>query len=292
MLPWTKLTAGLLGAATLAGASAAWAEPAMWVIRDKDSTIYLLGTVHVLKPDVQWRSAKLDKAIKDAGDLTLEIEEVDEKSAAALGPLMQTYGVDTSAKLSAKLSAEDNARLAKVAQSLGVPPAAFDPLRPWLAALQLAVAPLIKAGYQPNAGVDRLVKAAAVADGDKVQSFETVEQQIRFFADLPESVQIEYLHSTLRDYENAVADLDKIATGWAAGDTKALEDVLVKEFKTDAPNLYQVLIVQRNQAWAKSLEEKLKGSGVSLVAVGAAHLVGPDSVQAFLAKDGVAAERY
>ena len=287
--PLAALAASVAGLALAAGA--AHAEPAMWVVRDSDSTIYLLGTVHVLKPSVVWRTPKIDKALDEAKDLTLEILDV-EGNAAALGPLMQQLGIDAAHPLSSKFTPEENKRLAAVAASLGAPAAALDPLRPWLAGLQLSVAPLIKAGYDPNSGVDRLIKAAAVAQGDKVQAFETLEQQLRFFADLPESVQLEFLRQTLNDFDTASVDLDKLANAWVAGDTVVLEDILINQFRAEAPRLYDDLIVKRNQAWADSIAEKLKGSGVSFIAVGTAHLVGPDSVQADLAKRGIRAERF
>ena len=82
-----------------------------------------------------------------------------------------------------------------------------------------------------------------------------------------------------------------MVAAWAAGDVKELEGQFISEMKGDYPELYDLLIVKRNVDWAGQLKIKLAGKGVSFVAVGSGHLVGPDSVQAQLAKLGIQAER-
>ena len=81
-----------------------------------------------------------------------------------------------------------------------------------------------------------------------------------------------------------------MGAAWQAGDQRALEEAFVGDMRRDYPELYKVLIADRNAAWADELKQKLAGSGVSFVAVGAGHLVGPDSVQAELEKLGIKAE--
>ena len=101
-----------------------------------------------------------------------------------------------------------------------------------------------------------------------------------------------FIYTISRKYERvALVDLHRLIIAWRAGDLKALEHEFVDSTKADYPAIYQVLVVRRNQAWADALKAKLAGSGVSFVAVGAGHLVGPDSVQAELKKRGIVAER-
>ncbi len=263
--------------------------PAMWVVRDADSTIYLFGTVHVLKPELQWRTAKVDRAIAASNELVLEIQEVDDP--ASMAPLVQKYGLDMTKPLSAKLTAEQNARLAKAAQSAGIPVAALEPMRPWLASVTLLVTSLTKSGFDPNAGVDKLVKEIFARAGKPVRALETAEQQMQFFAGFPEDVEVEMLVQSLDDFEEGAETLDRLARGWAVGDVRVLEDELVDEMKSEAPELYEVLITRRNIDWAEQLERKLAGSGTSFVAVGAGHLVGPDSVQVHLRRKGIRSTR-
>jgi len=266
------------------------AEPAMWVVRDADSTIYLFGTVHVMKPGTVWKTPRVQAALTSAEELVLEIEEVDDPNAMA--PVIQRYGLDLTRPLSSRLTEAERAKLGKAAAAMGANAAAFEPMRPWLVSLQLVVGSLMKAGYDPNMGVDRLLKAAAVQSGQKVTAFETVEQQMRFFAELPPEVEMELFRQSLEDFDEGAAVFDPLADGWARGDLSVLERYLVTEWKAEAPDLYRVLIVQRNQDWARQIEARLKGKGVSFIAVGAGHLVGPDSVQRQLEARGIRSARY
>lgn len=284
--------AWLLGAlaAPVILALPAKAEPAMWVIRDNDSTIYLIGTMHLLRHETEWDSTKVKKAVTDSSELWLEVANIDDQ--ASILPLMAQYGMDPTQKLSSKLSPAQNEKLSKVAATYGVPLESLEPLRPWMAGLMLSVLPLQKAGYDPNAGIDRLLRAQAEKEGDKIQGFETAEEQVRFFADLPESEQIAFLEETLGEAEEGLAQLEKLARAWIDGDTATIGNIAVTELKNEAPAIYEKLLVQRNIAWSKKIAEILKGSGVQQIAVGAAHLAGPDSLQVQLAKRGIKAERY
>ncbi len=265
------------------------AEPALWAIKDKDSTIYLFGTVHVLKPTTQWRSPRIAKAFRDADDVVMEIEQPED--AASTRALMLKYGVDQAAPLSTKLKPESYAKLQAAAQGMGFPPQALEPMRPWLAALTVSLTPLLKAGYDPESGVEKLLTAQAKAAGKPISAFETMEQQVRFFADMTPVQETQLLESTLDEIDDGPAKIDALVTAWAAGDQAELKRQMVDEMQSDYPDVYKLLLVDRNQNWAEQLKTKLAGSGVSFVAVGAGHLTGPDSLQAQLAKLGIKAER-
>lgn len=266
------------------------AEPAMWVIRDKDSTIYLIGTLHLLRHEMEWNAARVKKTVTESSELWLEVANVDDQ--ASVLPIMAQYGIDREKTLSSKLNAAQKEKLAKMAATYGVPLASLEPMRPWMAALMFAVIPLQKAGYDPNAGVDRLLKAQAEKEGDKIHGFETAEEQVRFFAELPESEQIIFLEEMLSDAEEGMALLEKLAKAWLDGDNETLGNILVNEFKKEAPAIYEKFLVQRNVAWSEKIAGILKGAGVQQIAVGAAHLAGPDSLQVQLAKRGIKVERY
>lgn len=271
------------------GASPVLAEPALWAIKDKDSTIYLFGTVHVLKPTTPWRSPKIDEAFRDADDVVMEIEQPEDP--ATTRALMLKYGVDPAAPLSTKLKPESYAKLQAAAQGMGFPPQALEPMRPWLAALTVSLTPLLKAGYDPESGVEKLLTAQAKAAGKPIAAFETMEQQVRFFADMTPTQETQLLDSTLDEIDEGPAKIDALVAAWAAGDQDELKRQMVDEMQTDYPDVYKLLLVDRNRDWANQLKTRLAGSGVSFVAVGAGHLAGPDSLQAQLAKLGIKAER-
>lgn len=289
---FTRLKRGLAAlavlTATAVAAFPAAADPALWVVRDEDSTIYLLGTVHVLKPDTVWRSPAIDRALAEADELWIEVEADD---AAAMQPLVRRYGLDPANPLSSKLTPEQKARLDAAAAGIGASGAALEPFRPWLAALQLSMGPLMKAGYDPASGVESKLKAAARGAGKPIRTLETLEQQIGFFANLPPAVELSFLMSALDEMDDGPVMLDALVAAWSAGDAEALDELMVAEMAADYPELHDALLVRRNKDWAGQIQTLLAGEGVSLIAVGTAHLVGDDSVQAQLLARRIAVDR-
>jgi uncharacterized protein YbaP (TraB family) len=280
----------LLGAALLLATLCATAKPALWVVKDADTTIYLFGTVHLLPNDTDWRYPALDQALAASDSLTIELTDDDPVRMQAL---VLQYGLDPAHPLSDKLSATENATLAKAAQTVGVPGGVntLQMMRPWLAGLTLAVAPLLKAGMDPAHGVDKLLKAQMLAAGKPVDGLETAEQQIRFLADLPADVELEFLRSTLRDVDKGSTELTTLIDAWKNGDVATIARIEDEDLVQHAPELYQRLLVQRNQAWATKITAMLRKPGTFFIAVGAAHLAGPDSVQAQLETRGTSVKR-
>lgn len=259
--------------------------PALWVIRDEDSTLYLFGTVHLLRPTTGWGTARIDAAFDSADTVVLEISNPDDE--AAVVPLVMQHGLSPATPLSSLLNAEEVAALDAAAQTIGLSAAQMDPFRPWFAALTLSVAPLQKAGYDPASGVELLLKARAEAAGKPVTGFETIDEQIRILAGFPEETQLAFLRSTLDAFEDATVELDRLVEAWAAGDVEAIETIGVQPMRESGEELYQALLVRRNTNWADQIQTMLEGSGTAFIAVGSAHLVGDDSVQAILERRGV-----
>lgn len=262
----------------------------MWVIKDADSTIYLIGTMHLLKHDTEWNTEKVKKTVHESTELWLEIADFDNQ--AALAPLMTKLGLDPEHPLSTKLNAEEKKKLEKLAGTYGIPAATLEPLRPWLASVVLGMGPILKAGYDPKAGVERVLAAQATAEGDKIRGLETAEEQLHFFADLTEEEQLQFLVGTLDDLEKGLDLFDRLARAWIDGDVDTIGRMSLEEMKAKAPTVYDKLLVRRNITWAEKIEQMLKGAGVQQIAVGAAHLAGTDSLQAQLAKRGIKVEKY
>lgn len=263
--------------------------PALWSVSDADSTIYLFGTVHVLRPDTPWGSAKVDAAFDSASSVILEISNPDDQ--AAIAPLIQQYGVSPARPLSSLLTTEELARLDAAARAIGASAAQMDPLRPWLVALSLAIAPLVKAGYDPQSGVELVLKARAEAAGKPVTGLETIDKQVGILAGLSEETQLAFLRETLEAYDDATAELDALVAAWSTGDVETINRLGVVEMREASEEIYEALLVRRNKDWADQIETLLAGSGTVFIAVGSAHLAGEESVQEILADRGVAVTR-
>ena len=261
------------------------AGPALWVVRDADSTIYLFGTVHVLRPSTLWRWAPVEAAFDSADELWLEISNPDDQ--AALVPLIQQHGLSPARPLSSLLTEAEQAELGEAARSIGMTAAQIDVFRPWLAGLTLSVSPLVKAGYDPQSGVEIALKARALAAGKPVNGLETVDEQVRILAGLPEDAQLAFLRSTLESYEDATVDLDRLVDAWSRGDVRTVERYGVSDMRRESEVIYRALLADRNANWAGQIQRMLDGQGTAFIAVGAAHLAGDDSVQRLLERRGV-----
>lgn len=268
----------------------ALAQPALWMVKDADTTIYLFGTVHLMPSDASWHDPTLDRAMADSQTLYIELTDDDPANMAAL---VLRYGMDATHPLSSQLSQSEAHRLGLLANKVGVPGGmqTLNVMRPWLAALTLAVTPLLKAGLDPEHGVDKQLKAQMAGAGKQVLGLETAEQQIRFLADMPRAIELALLRSTMRDADKGAFQLTELIDAWKAGDVDTIARIGNDDMRQHEPKLYQLLLVQRNQVWATKIAAMLQQPGTVFIAVGAAHLAGPDSVQARLELLGVPVER-
>lgn len=273
-------------------ATPAFAQPAFWVIKDADSTIYLLGTIHLLKPETQWRTEKLDTAIAESRELWLELPTTN--AAAMQGDMMvlvSRYGLSPTDRLSKKLTEAEIKTLDEAARLAGLSAGQLDVFRPWFAALTISSAAMTRAGYDPASGVDSKIEGIFRARNIKPKGLETAEEQIKVFAGMSPTQELEYLRETMEEYHDAPTELDAMVKQWASADIAGMEKMFVTEMKQEEADLYAALLVNRNANWVVKIEDMLKGSGTTFIAVGAAHLIGPDSVIAMLDAKGVKAER-
>jgi len=264
------------------------ADPALWVVQDDDTAIYLFGTVHVLKPGLSWFDEAVWAAFSQSDEIMLEMIEPDQSTMAAM--IMKLAVNPDGPSLTEKLPAGKRAAYAKALADLGMPAAALDRFDPWFAGVTLSVAGLPKLGYNPESGAERTISAAAKTAGKKLGGLETPEQQLGYFDSLPEPLQLRFLVSTLDDLPEMASELDKMVGSWAAGDPDALAATL-NESMRETPEIGKLLLSDRNARWAEWIEQRMKTPGNVFIAVGAGHLAGRDSVQAWLAKRHLTAKR-
>jgi uncharacterized protein YbaP (TraB family) len=160
-----------------------------------------------------------------------------------------------------------------------------------MAGVALSVLPLTKGGYDINSGAEHVITAQMRAAHKPVEGFETAEQQVRYLADMPRAAELDFFKSSLDDAEKAVPELDEMVAAWVSGDQSKLASLLDEEMRDDYPDIYKLLIVDRNARFADQIAALARGQGVAFVAIGAGHLAGADSVQVDLAKLGVTAVR-
>lgn len=264
-------------------------KPALWAVKDADTTVYLFGTVHVLKPGLSWFDGAVQKAFDRSDEMVLELVLPDDQAevAKATFPL----AMDQSGKtLPQKLDPETLAAYQAALSGLGLPGNAFDAFEPWFAGVTLSVLPLTKLGYDPNQGVEKQLTAKAKAGAKPVSGFETLTQQLGFFDALPEVEQVNFLKSVVTDIDKLGPQLDKMVVLWGKGDPNGLA-VTMNESMEATPELAKVLLWNRNARWADQIKARMDRPGTVFVAVGAGHLAGEKSVQDYLAERGLKAQR-
>ena len=271
------------------GAVAA-ADPAMWVIKDADSTVYLLGTIHVMKPGVQWRSDKLEAALKSSDEYWMEADI--EADPAIAQTYVMNFGMDSRHTLASAMGEANYAKLLDVAKRYQIPTDQLPQMRPWLATLALSRAQIVSVGYDPELGVDRTLEKEASAAGKPIKAFETASQQLGFLSGMPDKIAAEMLVQTVAELDEGSNAVDALEAAWLKGDVKQLQRIGPDRMREEAPELFDAMILQRNTNWVKQIDTLLKGSGTQFIAVGAAHLIGRDSVPEQLGKLGYRVQRY
>jgi uncharacterized protein YbaP (TraB family) len=260
--------------------------PALWVAGPKGS-VFLFGSFHLLPADVKWRTPAVESALNGAA---IVVFETDFAGAQDPQPLIAKYGfLPPGQTLRSLLPASTNAELEKTATELEIPPPSLAPLRPWLAALTLGLQFAIHQGFDPANGVEQQVIASARASGKTLGTLETNESQLKVFADLTREQEVELLTVTLRQVRETPKMLAEMLTAYRKGDLAALEKTLNAGFD-DFPMLRKRILKDRHDKWLPQIERMIADGRSYMIIVGAAHLVGPDSVVAMLRAKGVRVE--
>ena len=282
--------AGCSSAATTSAPAPSNVRPALWQVADKDTTIYLFGTIHLLPDNYQWRTPRLDQAVAKSNGLVVETI-INTQNPAELAGVMMRLGLNPAAPpLVSRVPADRRAALEAAVKATGVPMAAFDRMDSWAAAITLIGTQFRSLGLQAEEGVETTLKASFNAAGKPIGQLETNTEQLGFFDALPEAAQRELLISALEQPAQAKVQFDSMLSAWTRGDVKAI----AKTFNSDmagSPELMDALMRRRNANWARWIETRMAQPGTVMVAVGAGHLAGEASVQDLLERRGLKVKR-
>jgi uncharacterized protein YbaP (TraB family) len=265
------------------------ADPAMWVVKDEDTTIYLFGTFHVGNGKVEWFNDEVKTAFDKSREVYLEL--VPPEDPKAMAPLIQQYAMDKSGKtLTEKLSPAGREKLAKLLAAMGAPATALDKFTPMFAAMNLVLVPYQAMGMTAEHGTEAKLVGAAKSSGKKLGELEGLETQLKMLNRIPEAAQIAALEEMLASFDEAPAMIKKMVEYWNGGNAEGFA-TLMKEMQGSTPEIYKVMMTERNARWAEWIDSRLDKPGTVFVAVGTAHLAGGDSVQRLLAARGIASAR-
>lgn len=263
--------------------------PFLWEVAGPKAKHYIVGSVHLLPASAHPLPAALEHAYAATQAAVFEADLEELASPDAQSRMLGAARDDSPGGIKARIGKALYGKLQKRAAALGMPTPMCEQFRAWFCALALELFPLQQAGFSTEHGIDPYFYGRARDDGRSIVGLETAEHQIGLFTNMPEALSRQMLAATLDEDTYTSQSPDELYRIWRANDVAALEAVL-KDMRKRYPELYQLLLAQRNRDWLPRLAELLKGDVPQLVVVGAAHLAGPESVLVLLKAQGLEAK--
>jgi len=278
-------------AALLALITSAAADPALFAVSDEDTTVYVFGTVHMLRSDEDWQGATISDALAASDAVYFEADVYTIDPSVMQSVVVRHGFFQNGEDLSAYLSGDEWQALAIYAAQIGLPIDALLPMQPWFAAITLATVAAMAEGLDPDSGVESLLHEDIAKTDIERRYFETVEQQIRFLSDLPMDIQIQLLNETVTESDTSMDTMDALVAAWREGDLDRLDELANGSMREAFPDLYDAVILRRNRNWADELTVLMETPGTYFVAVGSAHLPGDKGLINLLRGEGYAVAR-
>ncbi|MCK5305636.1 MAG: TraB/GumN family protein [Candidatus Omnitrophica bacterium] len=262
----------------------------LWSIKTEKNTVYLLGSIHILKSDSFPPAREFEKAYDDCDKIVLEAD-IGSLSDPEFQAKMMTLGLYLEGEtLKQNISEETYALFESKAAGIGLPAAQFQCFRPWLCGLMLTVMELQRLGFNQDYGIDNYFYNKAKQDEKELDFLETAEFQINLLAQMSAQEQELFLKQTLKDLNVMETSMNDLVSAWKAGDSNKL-NLLIKEGFEGFPDIYNRFIIQRNKNWIPKIETLTRQNENVLVIVGAAHLVGAEGLVEFFKKRGYVIEQ-
>lgn len=278
---------------TVAGPRADAAAPApgrgsplpLWRVKGPHSTVYLLGSIHILKTNDYPLPQPVQDAFAASRTVMFEtdLDKMDEP--AKQRDLAEHALLPPGVTLSNVLSQDTYRKFRREVQRLGLTPDLFDRTKPYVAAMTLEVLALKELGYSAEDGIDRYFLEHARNQGKRVLSLEPVEFQFDLVTSMPDGEAEQLVRNTLQDINNLREVSGELWLAWRTGDADKLDE-LVRRSMLGAPETFERDIIARNLQWLPRIEELLQSRGTAMMIVGAGHLVGPQGIVELLKAKG------
>jgi uncharacterized protein len=260
----------------------------LWELHGKHNTVYLLGSIHVLRQSDYPLPPVMLEAYRDAKSILMEVNLQEISSEQVQAEMLGSAVLPEGKTLPGVLGSARYGHADVLAHEVGVELSLFDQFAPWFAAEAISQVQLTQLGFQPEAGIEMYFMERARNDGKSVAGLETVHDQIAVFQNMSLDTQAEYLVSSLEQAHDLPKEVDSMVRAWQRGDTQWFANQLRSELGKD-PRLYESVLVARNRKWVPKIEALLDDDKNYLVIVGTGHLVGQGSVIDLLKKDGIGA---
>lgn len=281
---WLLVAFGFLGCLTAEAASPVWA------IRGDHNTVYLAGSVHLLKATDSTLPSGFERAYSGSRTLVMELDLSKVDTTEAAGWMMEHGTLPEGTNLRKTIGDDRYRRVSTEATRLGLPMELADQYAPWVLGLQLMELQYAKLGFDSQSGVEEQLQHRAQSDGKPTTGLETLSEQLGLFETLSAEQQAKFLDLIVTEMHDVGSDTQAVITAWRAGDAAKLAALLGDEYKT-FPLLYRALVSDRNKRWVPQIERLLKEKDNYFVVVGALHLVGDGGLLELMRRDGFKAEQ-
>ena len=255
----------------------------LWAGSSK-GTVFLLGSIHLLKPDSYQITTAAKRALDRAKVVVFEVD-MESMNSPESQQLILSKGIFSGQEINLNISLETFGLAKEKIEGMGLSFESFRSFKPWLLMLTITTAKLKKLGFDPNHGIDRYFFDKAKYSNKEIISLETVEYQLDRLDGMPTEVQELALIQTLEDLDFIEQEFNEILKAWDQGNIVELERLLLSSFK-DFPDVYKRLITDRNSNWLSRIKQFLEEDRTTLIVVGVAHLVGPDGLVQLLMRQG------
>ncbi len=281
-----------LASAWARGSNGAGGKNFLWKVRSNTATVYVLGSIHLAKPDIYPLPKKIEESFASAGILALEADPKQANDPNVLQQMLAAALYPAETTLKEHLSGETYDLASREMEKLGLPIESFARTKPWFLAMSIESLEFLRLGYDPAHGLD-MHFAGEAAGKKRILELESFDYQITLMDSFSEREQELFLLYTLKDLAKVREGIEELMTAWRTGDSKKMEGLITRTL-SESPEIEPVfdkLFYRRNREMTAKISDLLKGRETVFVVVGAAHLVGKEGIIELLRGKGFRVEQ-
>lgn len=271
--------------------SLCFAETSVWQISKNGNDLYLGGTIHMLKKDDYPLPVEFSDVFEKSDKLVFETDIEMAQTPEFGHKMVQLLSFPSGKSLKDAINKNTFEKLEKHLADRSLPIEPFLSYKPSMVVLVISILELKKMGMV-DIGVDEYFHKKAKEEGKAIAYFETTDEQLAFLHSMGKGNENEMITSTINDVSKMESMMEVIKSAWRHGDEDKMAEVTIAGMIRDYPDLYQSLLVKRNNNWMPHIEKMLTDKKVELVLVGALHLVGKNGLLKQLRNKGYAVTKF
>lgn len=269
------------------------AKSILYKVDSKSNTVYILGSIHLAKPELYPLDNAIIEAYKKSDILVVEIDAETPEAQTNMQTAMLQLGLYSDNKnLKTELNPKTYKQLEDYTSKAGVSLEVLHKMRPWMVMLQLSIVEMLRLGYSPELGIDKHFIDMARVDNKSIKALESIDEQMALLSKDDRVYQDKLLRYTIESMNEIEPMLENLFLSWEQGDAEAIEKMLLLSMKNEARNdnyldeIYDALITKRNKKMSTKILSYLNDKKNYFVVVGAGHVIGKDGIIDLLEKRG------